>query len=53
MNPSYYVYVSKRGSVSGRQIAALIAEALADLGYRTVFPVSGLPEQGKTGSTSL
>ena len=47
MNPPYYVYVCERGSASGRQIAALVAETLADLGYRTVFPVSGLPEQGR------
>ncbi len=47
MNPFYYVYVSDRGSAPEAQIASVLAETLADLGYRTVFPSSGLPEQNR------
>ena len=52
MNPPYYVYVSDRGSASGRQIAAVVAETLADLGYRTVFPVSGFARTGQRSDQS-
>ena len=52
MNPFYYVYVSDRGSAPEAQIASVLAETLADLGYRTVFPSSGLPEhKTETDST--
>ena len=47
MRPTYYVYVSQRGNIFMAEIAALLAEALSDLGYRTVYPAPGLPERGR------
>ena len=47
MNPLYNVYVSDRGPASATEIAAIIAETLADLGYCTAFPALGLPERGR------
>ena len=47
MTLRYYVYVSDRGSASSTEIAAVMAETLADLGYRTSFPTPGLPQQGR------
>jgi hypothetical protein len=47
MNPTYYVYVSDRGNVFMTEIAAVIAAALGDLGYHTVFPAPDLPEKGR------
>ena len=45
MRPSYFVYVSARGNVFMTEIAGLLAAALGDLGYTTVFPAPGLPER--------
>jgi hypothetical protein len=42
----YHVYVSSRGNIFMTEVAGLIAAALSDLGYPTVFPAQGLPEQG-------
>jgi hypothetical protein len=47
MSPSYYVYVSDRGNVFMTEIAGVLAATLSDLGYYTVFPAVGLPEQGR------
>ena len=46
MSPTYHLYVSDRGNIFMTEIAALLAAALADLGYETVFPAPGLPEKG-------
>lgn len=45
MTLSYHVYVSERGNVFMKEIAAVLAAALGDLGYETVFPSPGLPER--------
>ncbi|MGA2521518.1 MAG: glycosyltransferase [Acidimicrobiales bacterium] len=47
MSRSYHVYVSDRGNVFMTEIAAVLAAALGDLGYDTVFPAPGLPERGR------
>ncbi len=47
MSPTYYVYVSDRGNIFMTEIAGLLAAGLADLGYETVFPAPGLPEEGQ------
>jgi len=47
MSVDYHVYVSDRGNIFMTEIAALLAAALADLGYRTVFPAPGLPERAR------
>ena len=47
MSPSYHVYVSDRGNIFMTEIAALLAAALGDLGYSTVFPAPGLPERAR------
>lgn len=47
MRPTYFVYASERGNLFMREIAALVAATLEDLGYTTVFPAQGLPEQGR------
>ena len=47
MTPLYCVYASDRGSPVASEIAALVAEALGDLGYRTVALAPGLPEPGR------
>lgn len=47
MTPTYYVYVSDRGNVFMTEIAAVLAAALSDLGYHTMFPAPGLPERGR------
>ncbi len=47
MSLSYHVYVSDRGNIFMTEIAALLAAALGDLGYSTVFPAPGLPERGR------
>jgi hypothetical protein len=46
VSPTYYVYVSDRGNIFMAEIAGLLAAGLADLGYETVFPATGLPEKG-------
>jgi hypothetical protein len=43
--PTYHVYVSEGGSILGREVAAVLAAALTELGYPTVFPAQGLPER--------
>lgn len=45
VSPTYHVYVSDRGNIFMTEIAALLASALSDLGYTTVFPAPGLPEK--------
>lgn len=52
MTPRYHIYVSALGNVFMTEIAALVAASLADLGYETVFPAPGLPEQ-RTGRVNL
>jgi hypothetical protein len=42
--PTYHVYVSEVGSILSREVAAVLAAALAELAYPTVFPAQGLPE---------
>lgn len=44
MRPRYHVYVSELGNVFMAEIAAVIAAAISDLGYETVYPAPGLPE---------
>ncbi len=46
MKLTYHLYVSDSGNVFMTEIAALLASALSDLGYETVFPARGLPEEG-------
>ncbi len=46
MKLTYRVYVNNHGDVATTDMAALLAAALCDLGYATVFPASGLPEEG-------
>ena len=46
MKPTYRVYISDRSDVATASVAALLASALSDLGYQTVFPAPGLPEAG-------
>lgn len=44
MTFQYHLYVSDRGNVFMREIAALLAAAISDLGYSAIFPTRGLPE---------
>lgn len=44
MNPTYRLFVSDRGNIFMTEIAAVLADALTDRGYDTVFPAPGLPE---------
>jgi len=47
MNPTYRLFVSERGNIFMTEIAAVLADALADRGYDTVFPAPGLPERSR------
>ncbi|MHB8506137.1 MAG: glycosyltransferase family protein, partial [Acidimicrobiales bacterium] len=52
MRPTFHVFVSRRGNIFMTEIAELIAAAIADLGYETVFPAPGLPE-ARNGAVNL
>lgn len=44
MRPAFHLYATRRGNIFMVEIAELLAAAIADLGYETVFPAPGLPE---------
>ncbi|MDA8061739.1 MAG: glycosyltransferase [Actinomycetota bacterium] len=44
MRPVFHVYATRRGNIFMLEIAELLAAAISDLGFETVLPTEGLPE---------